>query len=153
MKVILKNDGIFIFEDFQLNRIAKRLREVQIDKVFPIRRKDDGDIKAYMVSETWYQSKILAGEPASIWEDVSDDKMAVNILTYTNIINSKVEVASQQHRVNVEGPNGGEFKGYRVYNTNEFIIDTNFTLPQDGIVVGGTILARYISPSHYALIA
>ena len=147
-KVILKNDGIFVYEDFTPEKISGRLRELLTDQVQPVRRTSQppSNIVAYMISDAWYQAQV---KPLEMWEEITDDYFAHNFSTLVNIVNATPEVKAQQSKINEEGPSGGNFKGYIIINTKKYYVDENPGIVEESVKKGEAILGRFVSKAHY----
>ena len=143
-RVLIKNSGIFIFEDYKGSRVTKHLSDLQIDKIHPLRRHKTSEIYAYMVSEDWYQSAIVV--PSAIFDSVSSSNLAVNFPMYVDIINGKAQTKDLEKRVIEEGPRFGDYKGYAIIDVLGF---TSFDWTYLRNTKRGTTVARLLSPAHY----
>lgn len=159
-KTLLKNDGKFVYDDYKPQKIGKRLVDLGVDEIQPVRRTTNGPIVAYMVSETWFQAKVeefdLASTamPDAIFDEVSDDFVAHNFSTLVNTINGVSQVKSQIPKTNAEGPQVGKYKGYILINTKPYKMDPYLTKNEtfassQAIVEGAVKKARLLDPAHF----
>jgi hypothetical protein len=145
-QTILKNDGIFVVDDYKKKRAAQRLSELASDLTHEIRRSIEADVEAVMVAPSVFndaeanvtQAKSL---DANV-ERVDDDSLAVNIDKHLDLILGREQVKSRLDLIEAQNLDE-KFKDYEYINTKAFSID--------GEDQGDEIKAYLISKEAYDL--
>jgi len=156
---LLKNTGIFVYDDYYLGRSA--LRAVELTDSNPVQsicrnKKIPDVVDAYFVKKDWFDTKSPAASLPIVTTEVSDDFMGSNVSNMINIINSRPETEAQVKRMVEEGSTLDHYKVYAIIKTKEFYRDGNDIVPFEdtpNVKVGGTIVAYLINPTLYAEIA
>jgi len=154
-KTLLKNDNVFIYEDYKGGRSALRLREFSTaNPAQQIRRNSNGPIKAVLVSKAWWDAQAaifaadIAAVPAAAIQMVDDDFMGVNLSTMIDLVVGHAETVVQAKRVAADGFGLKYFKAYSILDKKKFYQDDSNVIV-DG-ARGGNALGYLIHPSHYA---
>jgi len=157
---ILKNDGVFIYDDYRKGRAGQRMAELQDDGFHAIRREDNGDIKAYLMSAPDYDAALAAAQaviaalPAANISEVADDYLGANISSMIDLVLGNAQVIASIPKTANEGLNEDAFKAFSIVKTKQYYLD-NKDEPKptgDEVLAGGQKLAYLLHPAHYALL-
>lgn len=156
-----KDDGIFIYEDYLKGRAALRIKELTADNPYQaIKRNSNGDTEVYLVSDSWYTTRLAAFTAvdaptfSSSAEKRPDDFMGYNLSLMIDLIYGRAQVTSRTQKMNNEGISAEAFKSYNLCESKAYWVDNS-----DEIILepttkqGGTSLAYLLHPAEYAALA
>lgn len=148
---ILKNDGIFLYSEYQPNKVARRMAELETDLVHPVARSYGGPIVGYLLSTTHYANLLAAFIgvlPAINEELITDDYLGTNFSQLLDLVQGYAQVTSLIPKIAAQGTTAAAYKNYTVEQ------DTAYSLIGGGVAEkGGRDLAVLIHPDIYTLIA
>lgn len=109
---LLKDDGIFVYEDYKDGRAARRIQEMNAKATVneqnqAIRRNSNGDPEAYLVSSAYWEAKKTlfgGGFPTIKMQEQSDDFLGKNLSDMVNIVVGRAQVKSDLSVTNALGP-------------------------------------------------
>lgn len=139
-QTILKNDGIFVVDDYKKKRAAQRLSELATDLSHQIRRNVASDVEAVMVAPS-----VLAVSGKTLdanMEKVADDSLSDNIDKHLDLILGREQVKSRLDLIEAQDLDA-KFKAYQYINTKSYSID--------GEALGDVVRAYLISKTAYDL--
>src|SRR5512135_1531319 len=148
IKEILKNDGIFIYEDYLDGRSVRRLSELDSDVTQSIRRTSNGAVKAVLVSKAYWDGKVAAYAAALVAFPVvsidqrTDDYLGNNLSVMIDLLDAHHQTPELLKRVNAEGSTNAASKVFSVIRTQEFFEDSKLRAGDpkadlDGKQIGG----------------
>src|SRR6185369_11616805 len=161
-RTILKNDGIFVYEDYKGPKASLRLREdLPVDGVQAIRRTSNAaDPVAYIVSANWFDTQITgfaqAGDnlPDFKVHLESDDSLGLNLSSFINLVDDTPEVHAAQHKFNSESQSKDQYQVIGFYDTKEFLKGDILSAPLNNFSrVGGNVLGYLLPVALYTLLA
>ena len=153
---LLKDDGIFTYDDYLRGRAALRIKELNdTNPSQNIRRKTaDTDIQAVLVSRSWWDAReaayaaVDAPTFAYAAEIRDDDYMGSNLALMIDLINGEAKVPGQVSRVIADGITGDAYKTYSLVEKKGFWVDDSTAIPfEESQKIGGEPVAYLI---HYA---
>lgn len=155
-QTILKNDGVFVYEDYKKGRGALRVSELNAQEYYQlIRRTNGGDVQAVLVEQEWHDARMAAilATPAPVFsgesETVADDFIGDNLSNMIDMINGNPQVTSRVNKTNYQGTTLDTFKIYSIIKLKEYYADGSEAVPfEESVKVGGSIYAYLI---HYGL--
>jgi len=161
-KTILKDDGIFVHEDFWAAKAAMRIAELNpTNPYMRIRRESSKvDSEAVLVSKAWWDNRVDAYETAvaatfsANLEIVADDHLGRNIHTMIDLIRGKVQTPALAKRVAAEGITLKNYKAYAIVDSKAYYADDS-----DAVVLEastkkkGNIKAYLLHPDHYTALS
>lgn len=163
-KTILKNDGVFVADDYQgLERASGRLRELADDQSQSIQRRrstglsgDTQSVDAVLVSGTYYDNKLDAiatnDYPSIALQNAQkyfDDDLGRNITNYLNLIQGTAQIKQLRPQVNAIGTNNNEFAVFEFYNTATTLVDDSSATRMDDQNLGDKKLGVLLHPDVY----
>lgn len=162
-QTILKNDGIFIYEDYKHGRAALRVSELSAQEYYQLIRRtseSDADVKAVLLQADWYDARVAAilATPAppfdTTTETVTDDFTGHNIHNMIDMINGEPQVTSRLNKSNAQGLTSDTFKVYDIIKLKEYYPDNSTAVPyEDSVRVGGDTYAYLVHYAHYQHLA
>ena len=156
-KILLKNDGTFVADDYQsLERASGRLRELENDGKQLIKRNRGNGLggepanEAALLAASVYEAAIADTAKPGLYVDtdkVFDDDLGRNITLYMDLIQARVQVPANQSRVNNDGKPRNGNKGFLIYNTNTTLVDNRGVVDGDDQNLGDVLLGILTSPN------
>lgn len=161
----LKNDGVFVADDYQsLERASGRLRELANDGKQEIRRNTGNGIGAAPAVEAVLMAAatvedaaidIVANNKPSIASSVQkqfDDDLGRNITLYMDLLQGRSQVSANQNRVNLEGISNVSYTSFAFYNSNTTLVDNSAETLLDDTNLGDVLLGVLMHPAEAAFI-
>lgn len=159
-KVLLKNDGVFVADDYQgLYKAAGRLRELAVDGYQEIKRNAGNGlgsapaVEAVLMSAASYDAA-LASIASNEYPSISaldavefiDDDLGRNITQYMDLIQGKAQVASLQSKVNALGKSKDAFALFKFINSKTTLVDNSSAVSVDDSNLGDKVLGYLMHP-------
>jgi hypothetical protein len=157
----LKDDGLFIYEDYLKGRAALRIKE--LSTAIPsqvIKRTSGGDPQAVLVSKAWYDARVAAfnaGDTplfSNLKELVDDDFMGSNLSLMIDLIRGKKQTVLQSASTTNRGITQDDFGVWSIVEFKEFFRDDSTAVPfEDTSRLGGDVQALLLHNAHHAALA
>jgi hypothetical protein len=160
-KTILKNDGIFVYEDYKLGRAALRIKELNgVNPAQNIRRTSTGAVEAVLVSAAWMDS-MLAGYSTAVaptykqaYSVVADDYLGSNLSKMVDLINGHAQTKELVKPVAEQGTSGAGYLTYKIIVSAEWFQDQSPVIPfEESSKKAGQVVAYLMHSDVYALLA
>lgn len=160
-KTILKNDGIFIYDDYKLGRAALRIKELNsMNPAQNIRRNSNGTVEAVLVSADWMAtvlggySTAVAATPKQSYHTVTDDYVGSNLSKMIDFIKGHAQTKALEKTVVEEGISGAGYLSYKIITSAEWFQDQSPVVPfEESAKKAGVVIAYLIHPDMYASLA
>jgi len=159
-RTILKDDGIYIYEDYKLGRAALRLKELSVENpVQNIRRHSDpvNPVEAMVVSAADFDTKVAAYTAVNapsfkqVYHTVSDDYMGSNLSKMIDLVRGRAQTKALVKMVTEEGLTGSGFVTYKLISSAEWFQDQSPVIPfEESAKKAGQVLAYLMHPTIYA---
>lgn len=157
----LKNDGVFVADDYQsLERASGRLRELADDGVQEIQRNrgngigSEPAVEAVLMSASVYDAALadIAANSypsinASAVQEFLDDDLGRNITQYLDLIQGKSQVNSVISKTVAQGKSNEAFAVFKFINTKTTYVDNSAVIVEDGVNLGDVALGYLLHPS------
>ena len=159
---LLKDDGIFTYDDYLRGRAALRIKELNSDVPSQsIRRKSAStDILAVLVRRAWYDARIAAYEavdaaPFSNLKEIRDDDfMGYNLSLMIDLLRGNAQTPALVSRIANEGITQNDFKVYSLVEKKGFWKDDSTVVPfEESQKIGGDPVAFLLHSNHYNALA
>lgn len=167
-RIILKNSGVFVADDYQgLERASGRLLELAEDIQQPIQRRsgrgfsDEQNVEAHLVSYDHYKQKKDAFDSAGDYgapfisveeSELFDDDLGRNITKYIDLIQGRSQVLSGLPEVVRLGTSLGAYRNISFKDSAKIIVDNATIVREDGKVIGGNKLGILVHPDVHNFI-
>lgn len=160
-KIFLKNDGVFIADDYQsLERASGRLRELADDGKQEIKRNAGNglgaapEVEAVLMAAETYESA-LADIVTNSYPIIStssqkqiDDDLGRHITLYMDLLQGRSQVLANQNRINLEGISNESFTNFEFYNSDTTLVDNSGETILDDTNLGDILLGVLMNPEE-----
>lgn len=155
-KTILKDDGIFVYDDYKQGRAALRIKELNsTNPAQYIRRTSTGNIKAVLVSADWLEAQLASNAAfKQNYQVVSDDFLGSNLSKMVDLIQGHAQTKALVKTVAETGITLDAYLSYKVINSAEYFSDQSPIIPyEESAKKKGEVVAYMIHPDIYGVLA
>ena len=159
-KTILKDDGIFVYQDYYFGKAALRVAELTAaNPVQNIRRYSDSKtVEAVLVSAAWYDTALAAFNKAAFFkqsiETRADDYLGPNMSTMIDYINGHAQTKDLVKTVAERGLTTQAFKTYEIIKSAAWYEDASVVIPfEESSKKAGNAVAYLIHAKLYELLS
>jgi len=160
-KTILKNDGIFVYEDYKMGRAALRIKELNgANPAQNIRRGSNSPVEAVLVSAAWMDGVLGAYSTAvaptirQIYHVVADDYMGSNLSKMIDLVRGHAQTKALVKPVAETGLSGAGYLSYTLVVSAEWFQDQSPVVPfEESSKKAGQVVAYLIHPDIYAALS
>jgi len=159
-KVILKDDGIFVYGDYFLGKAALRVAELSFEiPAQNIRRHSDNTaVEAVLVKDTWYASKVGAFATAASFKQIvetsTDDYLGANLSTMIDKIKGHAQTKDLVRKIAETGLSVQGFKTYKIIKSSPWYQDDSTAVPfEETSKKAGNAVAYLIHPTLFEVLS
>jgi len=161
-KTLLKDDGVYVHEDFLNGKAVLRLAELNAKvPAMRIRRESNKSTsEVVLVSKDWWDTQVAAyaAVDAATFafnaELKADDYLGRSLNMMVDLITGKVQVAALAKKVAAEGLTLKNLKVFSFMDTKAYYVDDSDVVAREPSTIKHGVIKGYLMhPKHYAALA